>query len=335
MFEQTFRVREYDEGEPFRAAGLEVLRDSGSRTTRCETYGFRVTNGARSLAYSGDSGPSERLAELARGCDLFVCEATLERPELDGEPRGHLSADEAVAAFEASGAERLLLTHRPHELPLDGGPRARLRRARDRPELARAAARCAEPLHARSTPAGPARSAPGCPPAPATRCRSICPSEARRTASSSSGVGGRRLRRGLAGGGACGCETLPRGIPRADEPAPRVPPRPTGSSETPKTSGGSRTPCRGHERDVERDLDARRRSRGPTRSAPGRPGYGKTGQLAAHPLARASRRAGRARPAPTRAPGHAGARRRGRTRRRSRPPHGASRGVSRMACGGL
>jgi ribonuclease BN (tRNA processing enzyme) len=119
MFEQTFGVHEYAEGEPFRAAGLEVTATRLPHYT-LETYGFRVTSGARSLAYSGDSGPSERLAELARGCDLFVCEATLERSELDGEPRGHLSAEEAVAAFEASGAHRLLLTHRPHELPVMG-----------------------------------------------------------------------------------------------------------------------------------------------------------------------------------------------------------------------
>ena len=31
------------------------------------------------------------------------------------------STSEAVAAFEASGAKRLLLTHRPKELALDGG----------------------------------------------------------------------------------------------------------------------------------------------------------------------------------------------------------------------
>jgi ribonuclease BN (tRNA processing enzyme) len=84
-----------------------------------QTYGFRVSNSDRTLAYSGDSGPSERLAELAHDVDLFLCEATLERGELDGEPRGHLSADEAIAAFEASGAKRLVLTHRPRELPLD------------------------------------------------------------------------------------------------------------------------------------------------------------------------------------------------------------------------
>jgi ribonuclease BN (tRNA processing enzyme) len=120
MFERTFRMREFVESEPFTAAGLEVLALQLPHYT-LQTYGFRVTNGTRSVAYSGDSGPTERLAELARDCDLFLCEATLERPELDGEPRGHLSADEAVAAFEASGAQRLLLTHRPHELPLDGG----------------------------------------------------------------------------------------------------------------------------------------------------------------------------------------------------------------------
>ena len=82
---------------------------------------MRVSNEDRSLAYSGDTGPSERLAELARDVDLFVCEATLERGELDGTPRGHLAADEAIAAFEASGAKRLLLTHRPRELPLPEG----------------------------------------------------------------------------------------------------------------------------------------------------------------------------------------------------------------------
>ncbi|HET7046201.1 MAG TPA: MBL fold metallo-hydrolase [Gaiellaceae bacterium] len=120
MWESTFVLREYVEGEPFEAAGMQV-RALRLPHYRLRTYGLRVTNGTRSLAYSGDSGPSDRLAELARGADLFLCEATLAHGELDGEPRGHLAADEACAAFEASGAARLLLTHRPHELPLEGG----------------------------------------------------------------------------------------------------------------------------------------------------------------------------------------------------------------------
>jgi ribonuclease BN (tRNA processing enzyme) len=120
MFDTTFELRDYKEATPFSAAGFEVVALRLPHYT-LRTYGLRVSNGTRSVAYSGDSGPSERLADLARGVDLFVCEATLERGELDGNPRGHLSADEAVAAFEASGAKRLLLTHRPDELPRPNG----------------------------------------------------------------------------------------------------------------------------------------------------------------------------------------------------------------------
>jgi ribonuclease BN (tRNA processing enzyme) len=120
MFERAFELREYDEGASFRAADLEVTAVRLPHY-QLRTYGFRVANEQRTLAYSGDSGPSDRLADLARDVDLFVCEATLLRGDLDAEPRGHLSTDEAIAAFEASGAQRLLLTHRPDELPLDDG----------------------------------------------------------------------------------------------------------------------------------------------------------------------------------------------------------------------
>ena len=70
---------------------------------------------------AGDSAPTPALVEVARDADLFVCEATLLRGELDGPLRGHLSIDEAVESFHASGARRLLLTHRPHELPPPDG----------------------------------------------------------------------------------------------------------------------------------------------------------------------------------------------------------------------
>ena len=35
--------------------------------------------------------------------------------------RGHLTADEAIEAWEASGAKRLVIVHRPAELPLPDG----------------------------------------------------------------------------------------------------------------------------------------------------------------------------------------------------------------------
>ena len=85
-------------------------------------YGFRVSADGKTLAYSGDSAPTRELAELARGADLFLCEATLAEGGLDGTPRGHLSAEEALAAADGP----VLLTHRPIELPPpDGVPLAR------------------------------------------------------------------------------------------------------------------------------------------------------------------------------------------------------------------
>jgi len=120
MFDRTFKVSEYDGETPFTAAGLEVLPVRLPHY-RLETYGFRVSNDTATLAYTGDTGPSERIAELARDVDLLVCEATLETGAADGEPRGHLSVDEALDAYRASGARRLLLTHRPSELALPDG----------------------------------------------------------------------------------------------------------------------------------------------------------------------------------------------------------------------
>ena len=116
MFERTFRVSEYREDAAVRAAGFELTPLRVPHYT-IESYGFRVANETRVLAYSGDSGPSDALADLARDADLFVCEATLSHDE--PEPRGHLSLDEARSAFRASGARRLLVTHRPEERPLD------------------------------------------------------------------------------------------------------------------------------------------------------------------------------------------------------------------------
>jgi ribonuclease BN (tRNA processing enzyme) len=116
MFEQVFELHEYRDGETFEAAGLQI---TPHRVPHYDllTFGMRITNAAKALAYSGDSAPSEALAELARDADLFLCEATLAKEETD--LRGHLTADEAVAAFRDSGARRLVVIHRPHELALD------------------------------------------------------------------------------------------------------------------------------------------------------------------------------------------------------------------------
>ena len=79
--------------------------------------------------FSADSAPCEGLVELARDADLFLCEATLARPEQG--IRGHLTADEAIDAYKSSGADRFVVIHHPDELPLPDG----VERAHDGLEL--------------------------------------------------------------------------------------------------------------------------------------------------------------------------------------------------------
>ncbi len=119
MFAETFDLRVYEPGVAFTAGGFEVTARR-VKHYRMEAYAFRVEAEGRSLAYSGDSAPDAALAEVARDADLFLCEATIgvSNPDPD-DLRGHLSEAEALAAFEASGAARLLLTHRPVEQALD------------------------------------------------------------------------------------------------------------------------------------------------------------------------------------------------------------------------
>jgi ribonuclease BN (tRNA processing enzyme) len=112
MFELAFEINEYRQARAFTAAGFDV------NAIAVEHYGFPANglrladNAGAVLAYSGDSGPCPALEQLADGAGLFLCEATLASGSDDGEPRGHLSAEEALGYADG----RLLLTHRPAEL---------------------------------------------------------------------------------------------------------------------------------------------------------------------------------------------------------------------------
>jgi len=77
-----------------------------------EAYAVRVDSAGRSLAYSGDTGPSAALVDLARGADVFLCEASF--LEAGDNPADlHLTGREAGEHAAAAGVGRLLLTHVP------------------------------------------------------------------------------------------------------------------------------------------------------------------------------------------------------------------------------
>jgi ribonuclease BN (tRNA processing enzyme) len=78
--------------------------------------GVRVSAPGLAVAYTGDTGVDPGLAELGRGADLYIVDATdrWQRQAAPDEPQGpalNLTASEAGEAAAAAGARRLLLTH--------------------------------------------------------------------------------------------------------------------------------------------------------------------------------------------------------------------------------
>jgi ribonuclease BN (tRNA processing enzyme) len=82
-----------------------------------ETFAICVnsSNGGGRFVFGADSSPTEELVHFARGADLLLIEATLPRPERDGE-RGHLTPREAGEHGRDSGVGRVVLTHISDEL---------------------------------------------------------------------------------------------------------------------------------------------------------------------------------------------------------------------------
>jgi ribonuclease BN (tRNA processing enzyme) len=104
----AFEPREVREGETIRVGPLKIIPIPVEHTPDLDTYGFRILNGSCSMAYSADSGPCEALVELARGVDLFVCEAGSPGEQ---EMQMHLNGRQAGEFAAQAGAQRLLVTH--------------------------------------------------------------------------------------------------------------------------------------------------------------------------------------------------------------------------------
>lgn len=75
-----------------------------------ETFGFRVEQAGRALAYSADTGICPALVDLASHADVLLCEASfLTGP--DPMPDMHLTARQAADHAARAGVGRLVLTH--------------------------------------------------------------------------------------------------------------------------------------------------------------------------------------------------------------------------------
>ncbi|MCF6326828.1 MAG: MBL fold metallo-hydrolase [Devosiaceae bacterium] len=81
-----------------------------------ECLGYRIDGDRKSIVYTGDTGPSEEITELAKGCDLFVhmCSRKtggIVTPAIEESSIGHLETARSAAS---AGAGTLLLTHIEH-----------------------------------------------------------------------------------------------------------------------------------------------------------------------------------------------------------------------------
>lgn len=73
--------------------------------------GIRLTAGGRVLAYTGDTGPSPDVVELAAGADLLLAEATYVDQVPEDSRRYLTSARQAGQQAREADARQLLLTH--------------------------------------------------------------------------------------------------------------------------------------------------------------------------------------------------------------------------------
>lgn len=102
----VFDFRPLYDGHAVRHWNLRLATRAVAHDT--EAYGLRAECQGSVVAYSGDSGPCDALADLALGADVFLCEADADRHR-EGEQQVHLTPEDAGAY--AKGARELLLTH--------------------------------------------------------------------------------------------------------------------------------------------------------------------------------------------------------------------------------
>ncbi|MGY5766609.1 MBL fold metallo-hydrolase [Brachybacterium sp. DNPG3] len=104
-----FAFRPLADGDTIEIGPLSI--EVGEVVHPVESYGFRISDGESTIAYSGDTDTCDRLVELARDVDLFLCEAGYIEGRDDRFSGVHLTGRRAGEAATAAGARRVVLTH--------------------------------------------------------------------------------------------------------------------------------------------------------------------------------------------------------------------------------
>lgn len=118
LLDNAFVVEEYDPASTVEVGTLRARFKEVPHFTTTYAIDFSSTGGDGRFTYGADCRPGDELVEIARDTDLLLVEATLPRPERDGD-RGHMTPAEAGDHGRRAGARRVVLTHISDELDAD------------------------------------------------------------------------------------------------------------------------------------------------------------------------------------------------------------------------
>lgn len=106
FFSEHFHIEEYDLKEGITVGKLDI--EFALVKHYIPAYAMAIS-GKKRLVYSADSGLCDELADIARGADLFLCEAA--RCSRDDGEWGHMLAGDAVKLAKNAKVKKLILTH--------------------------------------------------------------------------------------------------------------------------------------------------------------------------------------------------------------------------------
>jgi ribonuclease BN (tRNA processing enzyme) len=115
LIEKAFDLHEYTPGDVFEVGSMRVSFHPVPHFLPTNAVEIASADGGGRITYGADHRPSEEIVEFARDTDLLLMEATLPRPEREGD-RGHMTPREAGEHAKAAGAKRLVLIHISDEL---------------------------------------------------------------------------------------------------------------------------------------------------------------------------------------------------------------------------
>lgn len=108
VMQTAFDLREIEPGQGFEIGPFRVKTEPMAHLGLA-ALGFRIEANGAVLAYTGDTGPTHHVEELARGAGLFVSEATWQ--DRDDLLPFHLSSRQAALHARRAEVGKLLLSH--------------------------------------------------------------------------------------------------------------------------------------------------------------------------------------------------------------------------------